>query len=93
MRVGSRLTDLKPQPGMPMAWRTKSTSWAKKMKKKTKKLKELSLLQGEKVGRAGELGLEEQIVGVHSNFPITPAPQLTGKLYTWGGTSRRRSRE
>lgn len=48
MRVDGSLTDLNPQPGMPMAWRTKSTSWAKKMKKKTKKLNELSLLQGEK---------------------------------------------
>lgn len=50
MRVDGSLTDLNPQPGMPMAWRTKSTSWAKKMKKKTKKLNELSLLQGEKWG-------------------------------------------
>lgn len=48
MRVDCSLTDLKPHPGMPMAWRTNSTSWAKKMKKKTKKLNELSLLRGEK---------------------------------------------
>lgn len=48
MRVDGSLTDLKPHPGMPMAWRTNSTSWAKKMKKKTKKLNELSLLRREK---------------------------------------------
>lgn len=65
MRVDGSLTDLNPQPGMPMAWRTKSTSWAKKMKKKTKKLNELSLLQEEKAGKVGELGMEEWTVGVH----------------------------
>lgn len=64
-----------------MAWRTKSTSWAKKMKKKTKKLNELSLLQGEEMGRAGALVPEEQIVGVHSNFPITPPPTYRKALY------------
>ena len=34
-----------------MAWRTNRTSWTKKMKKKTKKLNELSLLQREKNGK------------------------------------------
>lgn len=93
MRVDGSLTDLNPQPGMPMACRTKITSWTKKMKKKTKKLNELSLLQGEKIGRVGEeLGLEEQ-TGAGPRSCFTPVPQLTGKPYTWGGTSRRRSRE
>lgn len=32
------------------------------------------------MGRVGELVLEEQIVGVHSNFPITPAPNLPESL-------------
>lgn len=45
---------LKPQPGMPMAWRTKNTSWTKKMKKKKKKpkkLNELSLRKALYIGR------------------------------------------
>lgn len=37
---------LKPQFGIPIACRTYTTFWAKKMKKKTKKLNELSLLEG-----------------------------------------------
>lgn len=32
------------------------------------------------MGRVGELVLEEQIVGVHSNFPVTPAPNLPESL-------------
>lgn len=55
---GWQLTHLKPHPGMPMAWRTKNTSWTKKMKKKTKKLNELSLLQREKKKSVGVLRLE-----------------------------------
>lgn len=58
--AGGSLTDLNPQPGMPMAWRTKSTSWTKKMKKKTKKLNELSLLRAGKAGRVGEESRPEQ---------------------------------
>ena len=50
----AEIQPLNPQPGMPMAWRTKSTSWTKKMKKKTKKLNELLLLRAEKMGRVGK---------------------------------------
>lgn len=52
-RVDGSFTDLNPQPGMPMACRTKSTSWTKKMKKNTKKLNELSLLRDRKNGEGG----------------------------------------
>lgn len=63
MGIDGSLTDLNPQPGMPMAWRTKKTSWTKKMKKKTKKLNELSLLQREKKGRKGEELEPEELMG------------------------------
>lgn len=89
-------TDLKPQPGMPMAWRTKSTSWTKKMKKKTKKLNELSLLQGKRKRVGGSGVREEQQVRASEVLrparPALPCPPLTGKPYTWGGTSTQRSR-
>lgn len=81
MRVDGSLTDLNPQPGMPMACRTKITSWTKKMKKKTKKLNELSLLQGEKIGRVGEeLGLEEQ-TGAGPRSCFTRPPTYRKALY------------
>lgn len=43
---GQLTAHLNPQFGMPMACSTYITFWAKKTKKKTKKLKELSLLGG-----------------------------------------------
>lgn len=46
-----RIQPLKPQFGIPIACRTYTTFWAKKMKKKTKKLNELSLLNALYMGR------------------------------------------
>lgn len=86
MRAVGSLTDLNPQPGMPMACRTYRTSWTKKMKKKTKKLNELSLLQGERMGKVGEeLRLEEQN-GTHpSPLPaIIPTPPSYRKALYMG---------
>lgn len=40
-----------PQPGIPIVWMMLITTWAMKTKKKAIKLKELSVLQGEKNGR------------------------------------------
>ena len=40
-------THLFPHPGMPTAWMMKITTWQKNTKKKEKKLKELSDLEGE----------------------------------------------
>lgn len=40
-----------PQPGMPTVWMMLITTWAMKTKKKAMKLKELSVLQGDKHGR------------------------------------------
>ena len=39
-------TYLNPHPGIPMVMITKTTTWAKNMKKNAKKLKELSVLKG-----------------------------------------------
>ena len=38
-------TYLNPHPGIPMVMITKTTTWAKNMKKNAKKLKELSVLK------------------------------------------------
>lgn len=58
-----------------MAWRTKNTSWTKKMKKKTKKLNELSLLQREKkkqsVGELEDWGWRSGL-GVHGRSSTPP---------------------
>lgn len=90
MNVDGSLTDLNPQPGMPIAWRTNRTSWTKKMKKKTKKLNELSLLQRERKGSVGkELGLEKQngthpspLPFHHPHSPFLPESLIHGAVPT-----------
>ena len=88
MNVNSSLTDLNPQPGIPMAWRTNRTSWTKKMKKKTKKLNELSLLQREKNGKCGqrirvvgaERGPSKSLPCRHAHCPFFPESLVHGAI-------------
>ena len=94
MRVNGSLTDLNPQPGMPMAWRTNRTSWTKKMKKKTKKLNELSLLKALYMGRyqqTKEQGVKRRIQRIESPKP-EPLLVSTQKLARQARKFKRRAR-
>lgn len=94
MRAAGSLTDLNPQPGMPMACRTYRTSWTKKMKKKTKKLNELSLRKALYMGRyqqTKEQGVNRRIQRIESPKP-EPVLVSTQKLARQARKFRRRAR-
>ena len=71
-----------------MAWRTNRTSWTKKMKKKTKKLNELSLLQREKNGKCrqrirvvgAERGPSKSPPCHHPHCPFLPESLVHGAI-------------